>query len=115
MSDQYQWAEALRKARQGEQQKQPRLNFSSPSKISTEQLEEQMEYYKKKLLEAVQNKNTEEIQNLVERLINCHSRLTALLIKNEKDLGESDNSPLIAEYLQKYFSDCKKLLETFPT
>jgi hypothetical protein len=112
MSDQYQWAEALRKAKQGEKQKQSNLNFSSQSKITIDQLEEQMEYYKNKLREAVKNKNKEEIQNMIDRMITCHSRMTALLIKNEKDLGESDNSPTISAHLQKYFSDCAKLMHT---
>ncbi|OGH66924.1 MAG: hypothetical protein A3B90_01800 [Candidatus Magasanikbacteria bacterium RIFCSPHIGHO2_02_FULL_41_13] len=113
MGNQYEWAEALRKAKQGEKQKQPKLSFSSQSKITVEQLEEQMEYYKNKLREAVRNNNKSEIQNMIDRMITCHSRITALLIKNEKDLGEADNSPTISAHLQKYFSDCAKLLHTF--
>ena len=116
MSNQYDWAEALRKAQQGDRRKQPSLTFSSQSKMTTtpEQLEEQMDYFKKKLHEAAQAKNTAEIQNLVDRLIKCHARLTALLIKNEKDLGESDTSPTVRAHLQKYFSDAAQLLQTFP-
>ncbi len=113
MSNQYQWAEALRKAQMNEKQKKPNLTFSSQSKISVEQLEEQMEYYKNKLRDAVQSKNTTEVENLVDRMITCHSRITALLIKNEKNLGEPDTSPIISAHLQKYFSDCAKLLQTF--
>lgn len=113
MTDQYQWAEALRKAKQNEKQKQPNLNFSLQSKITIKQLEEQMEYYKTKLREAAKDKNKTEIQNMIDRMISCHSRMTALLIKNEKDLGEPDNSPTISAHLQKYFSDCAKLMQTF--
>ncbi len=111
----YEWAEALRKAQHTAKQNIPTVGFSFEPKISLEQLQEQMNYYKEKLKEALKTKNTAEIQNLIDRIINNHARQTAFLIKKEKSLGAKDTSPTIDAHLQKYFSDCKKLLQIIPS
>lgn len=115
MSNQYEWADALRKAQNNAQIKKPTLDISTQPKISLEQLEEQLAYYKNKLIEAANTKNTAEIQNLLDRIINTHARMTALLIRQEKELGATDNAPSVQGHLEKYFSDCNTLLELFPS
>ncbi len=115
MGNEYQWADALRKAQMNAQTRQSPLSSSSAPKISFEQLQEQLDYYKEKLPGVVKNKDQNEIQNLLERLINTHARMTALLIRKEKELGKQDNSPSIKAHLEKYFSDCNSLLQQFPS
>ncbi len=114
MGQDYQWAEALRKAKSNERKEVPTLfNFATEPKISLEQLEEQMVYYKQKLKDAAEKKNIPEIRSLVERLIHNHARQTALLIRQEKMLGAKENAPEIRHLLKKYFSDCTKLTGLF--
>lgn len=111
----YTWAEALRKAQHTAKQNTPTVGFSFEPKISLEQLQEQMTYYKQKLKDAIKTKNTPEIQNLIDRIINNHARQTAFLIKKEKSFGTKDNSPTIDAHLQKYFADCLQLAKLLPS
>lgn len=115
MNQQYEWAEALRKAHTTAQIRPASLGESLQPKISLTQLQEQMDYYKTKLGTAVQNNDTTEIQDLIDRMINAHARMTALIIKQEKERGARDNSPIIRSHLEKYFSDCTELVQKFPS
>lgn len=114
MAQDYQWAQALRKAQMNAKKQAPTPQiFKSEPKVTLEQLEEQMAYYKNKLTEAAAKKNIPETKDLVARLINNHARQTALLVRKQKMLGSKDNGPEITGLLKKYFSDCKKLTEVF--
>jgi len=115
MSQDYQWADALRKAQLQAKQSTPKLTVSPDPQITTEQLQEQMAYYKTKLQEAAAKKDQKLINELLERLINNHARQTALLIKRAKEAGATDNSPVVLSHIQKYFSDCTQLTGLFPS
>jgi len=113
MGQEYQWAEALRKAKKSVSK--IRLSqTSSKLTLNESQLLEQLEYYKMKLAEAAQKNNQAVINPLVERLIKTHAKLTALFIKQEKENGATDDSPNIQNHLAKYYSDCSALLQKFP-
>lgn len=109
MSQEQEWSEALRRAKQNTNFMKTSLKKQDDD-VLMNQMTEQLHYYKVKFMEAQDNNDSVKIQSLAERLINTHARMTTLLIKKEKARGAFENSPQIRNLLKKYFVDGRKLL-----
>ena len=98
-----QWAKELKKAKQRVDEKQ------IPLDIQKKRNEEEMEYFRGKLLESIEKNNKEETQKYFENIIKIRAIQTVLEIK-EKNLEQIlIDEEFIEPIIKDFFSDCIKL------
>ena len=104
MSQQQQWATALKKAQQ------------QASRTQKETIDQQLEHvfdsirYQKDLLQNfLKNGNKKRTEKTIEKLFALRAKQAALLIKEKKDDGILTNY-LVQKYTRAYARDCVKLL-----
>ena len=117
MAQEYEWAEALRRAKQEASRSDTLLlrNLDFPTNDKITMFQEQLDYYKNKLKEALAaKKNRNQIEFLIDKIITLLAKLTTNAIHEEKEMGATDSSEEVQRHLQKYFSDCTFLLAMIP-
>lgn len=98
-----QWAKELKKAKQVVKEKH------IPLSLHKKQTEEEMEYFRTKLMEAVSKNDWEETQKYYEKIISTRATQAVLQIKQEKSEKKSTNEEVTEKTIKHFFEDCIKL------
>ncbi len=100
-----QWAIALKKARQ-----QSRHANEIPLGIQKGQIEEQMQYQKNLLEQAVFTQNIPVRNAALDRLIELRGKQTAVALKELHELFGAIATPALESEIRQYYADCKNLI-----
>ncbi|MFH1946678.1 MAG: hypothetical protein ABIJ23_00760 [Candidatus Magasanikbacteria bacterium] len=87
-----QWAKTIKKSKQG--QVVTRVN----SNLQKKQIKEELDYFKQKLWQALEQKNQEATKDILKKLIKTRSRLLKLLLSQRNIDQEKE--------LENYYHDC---------
>jgi len=105
MSDQQkQWATAMAKS------KQQSRHQDRPVEVWEKQVIEEIKYFKTELKKAIDLKNKDKIDEILEKLFSLRAEQIKIFTKKmEDDFGFVDENELENE-IKKYITDCKKLV-----
>ena len=101
-----QWAVALKKSQQKTTVTQKN---TLPLNTLEEQIQEEMDYFKKKLLDNIEKKEKTEAQKTLKKLYNIRARKLNLDIKKLEENYGTALKTFVEDLIKKYYYDCYNL------
>jgi len=99
-----QWAAMLKKTKQQQNHKAGKSLV-----LEKKQIDEEIDYYKKKLKNAQESTDVPNMRSSVKKLVNLRAKLLAIRIKTRKEGGEVDPGKDKTD-IEAYYKDCYSLL-----
>ena len=102
-----QWAVTLKKS---QMQNKPN-QITVPLDVWKKQVKEEMDYFKEELKKYIRVKNTEKIQEILEKLFALRAEQIEIITKEMEENYGFVNEYEVKKEIKKYFLDCKKLVK----
>lgn len=103
-------AAALQKAK-----RQTAMQSHMPIELQKKQLDEEMKYFKKKLLGALDKKDVDEAEKYIKTLITLRSKKLGISFKEEKEREGLIFEEVFEKKVEDYYEDCYKLINAAET
>ncbi|MBT3539228.1 hypothetical protein HOF40_03275 [Candidatus Parcubacteria bacterium] len=108
LTKQKQWATQMNKARHAQTKK--RLPFS---KLELNKIEQQIKKSERDFKKLIRSKNIQEIRTTLDYIISLHADKTALCIKRDAELLNTDNLELVSRsHTETYIENCQDLIRS---